>query len=93
MTTGSRMVFLTGNAVYEAAGLFKKEICRWQVSWAKREDHLVFEDEAEEQVRKGDADAGKLARQAFSAGLAIKVEHTYVGPKTHPIASMWNSTI
>jgi aldehyde oxidoreductase len=88
MTTGSRMVFLTGNAVYEAAGLFKKEICRVAgIILGMKEDHLVFEDEVvKNRSGKVMLTLEELARQAFSAGLAIKVEHTYDGPKTHPIA-------
>lgn len=87
VTTSSRMVFLSGNAVYEAAQLLKKELCRQAATMLNRDlaDIVLEAGVFRSQAGQGLLTLAELAGELAGRGEKIRVEHQYRAPQTDPI--------
>lgn len=87
VTTASRMVYLSGNAVLEGAALFKLRLLQAAGCVLKCEPEELILEGGCFRTQEGQMllTLEELARQLASRGQAIRVEHTYTAPPTYPL--------
>ncbi len=85
ITTGSRMTFLSGNAVYRASRMFREELFRAAALVSGVSEHEVISNGREILVRDEPMSLADLAGMLEERGRRLSVSYTYEPAATAPI--------